>query len=349
MLLFSSRNTLNLQFKRYFMDSFTQIVLGIATAELCAGEKLQRKTFLYGAILGTIPDLDIVVGHFLKPVDGVAIHRGLSHSLLFFALLSPILGWIITKLERGKIDFKSSSLLVFWCLLTHVLLDIFTSWGTQIFWPLHDRIALKTIFVIDPLYTLPLLISLLIAWRKPTFSLRKKYVLRGIYISSGYLALTSGLKLHALHQFETALKSQNITYNDLIVKPTAFNCILWNANVATKDAYLLGDYSIFDSQPITFNSYKKNNELTKELAGNPDFETLKTVSEGWFIITKKDNLYYFNDLRFGLLNTDSNQSQFAFSYVFREKNGTLKADGVPKQKRDGKALMIGILNRIRGN
>ena len=70
------------------MDSLTQIALGIATAELVAGKKLGNKTFLYGAILGTIPDLDIVVGKFLSDVGGVAIHRGLSHSLLFFIFLS---------------------------------------------------------------------------------------------------------------------------------------------------------------------------------------------------------------------------------------------------------------------
>lgn len=331
------------------MDSFTQILLGIATAELCAGEKLHRKTFLYGAILGTIPDLDVVVGQFLNPVDGVAIHRGLSHSLLFFMLLSPILGWIITKIERGKIGFRSASLLVFWCLLTHVLLDMFTSWGTQIFWPLPDRIALKTIFVIDPLYTLPLLVSLILAWYKPTFELRKKHVWRGIYISSLYLILTCFLKLYALEQFKNTLQQQNITYNDIIVKPTAFNCVLWNANVSTKDDYLLGDYSLFDSQPITFERYEKNILLSEELAGNPDFETLKKVSEGWFIVTKNNNQYYFNDLRFGLLTTDRRYPQFAFSYVFKDEKGELKAQEVPKQKRDGKALMQGILNRIKGN
>jgi len=331
------------------MDSFTQIVLGIATSELCAGEKLQRKTFLYGTILGTIPDLDIVVGQFMSPVDGVAIHRGLSHSLLFFALLSPILGWVIAKIEHGKIGFRSASLMAFWCLLTHILLDLFTSWGTQVFWPLPDRLALKTIFVIDPLYTFPLLISLITAWRKPTFSLRKKFVLRGIYISSFYLALTCGLKLYALQQFKNALQQQNIQYSDLIVKPTAFNCILWNANIATEDAYLLGDYSLFDSQPITFETYPKHNELEQQFEGNPDFETLKDVSEGWFIITQKDNLYYFNDLRFGVLTKDPKQPQFAFSYVFKEDNGVLKAHEVPKQKRDGKALMKGILNRMMGN
>ena len=331
------------------MDSFTQIVLGIATAELCAGKKLQRKTILYGAILGTIPDLDVLFGQFLNPVDGVAIHRGLSHSLLFFCLLSPILGWFISKIEQEKINFRSATTLVFWCLFTHVLLDMFTSWGTQIFWPLPDRIALKTIFVIDPLYTLPLLICLIIGLRKPTFALRKKYVLRGIYISSFYLLVTCSLKLYALQQFKNALQEQHISYSDLIVKPTAFNCILWNANVATKEAYLLGDYSLFDSQPITFERYEKNNALSQQLTGNSDFETLKKVSEGWFIVTKKDNEYYFNDLRFGLLTKDPKQPQFAFSYVFKDENEKLKAQEVPKQKRDGKALMQGILNRIKGN
>ena len=105
------------------MDSLTQIVLGIATAELVAGKKLQNKTFLYGGVLGTIPDLDILVGKFLSDVEGVAIHRGLSHSLLFFMFLSPVLGWLISKIEKGKISFKSASLLVFWCLVTHVFLD----------------------------------------------------------------------------------------------------------------------------------------------------------------------------------------------------------------------------------
>ena len=77
------------------MDSLTQITLGISIAELVAGKKLQNKTFLYGAILGTIPDLDIVVGKFLSDIEGVAIHRGLSHSLLFFLFLSPVLGLVI--------------------------------------------------------------------------------------------------------------------------------------------------------------------------------------------------------------------------------------------------------------
>ncbi|MFA9191442.1 metal-dependent hydrolase [Flavobacterium sp. FZUC8N2.13] len=332
------------------MDSFTQVLLGIATAELCAGKKLQRKTFLYGAILGTVPDLDVVIGQFLNPVDGLAIHRGMSHSVLFFLLLSPCLGWLITKIERDKINFGSATKMVFWCLLTHVLLDIFTSWGTQVFWPFPDRIALKTIFVIDPLYTIPLLICLILAWRKKDdFFSRKKCVLTSIYLSSFYLLITCSLKLYALQQFDKALKVQNIAYDDLIVKPTAFNCILWNANVATKDAYFLGDYSLLDTQPISFKKYPKNNNLTRQLEGNSDFKKLRLISEGWFIITKNENQFYFNDLRFGLLTSDSEKTQFAFSYVFKEENGVLKAQEVPKRKRDGMALMKNVFMRLKGN
>lgn len=332
------------------MDSFTQIVLGIATAELVAGKKLQNKTFLYGAILGTIPDLDIIIGKFMSDVDGVAIHRGLSHSLLFFLFLAPVLGFLISKIEKTKIDFKSAFWMTFWCLFTHVLLDMFTSWGTQILWPFEYRFALKTIFVIDPLYTIPLLVSLLSVWRNKEYLIRKKYLNRGLIISSSYLVLTCVLKLVAVHQFEKALVQQNIGYKELIVKPTAFNTILWNANIATPDGYYLADYSFFDSQPISFSYYPKNSALEKKVAHIEDFQKLKKISEGWYLITEENHNLYFNDLRFGLLNENPKHPQFAFSYVFISGyNENVEAREVPKAKRDGKALLKKIFTRIKGN
>jgi len=332
------------------MDSLTQIVLGIATAELVAGKKLQNKTFLYGAILGTIPDLDIVVGKFLSDVNGVVIHRGLSHSLLFFVFLAPILGWIIAKVEKSKISFKSASLLAFWCLVTHVLLDLFTSWGTQILWPLDYRFVLKTIFVIDPLYTIPLFISLIFVWRNKEFIIRRKYVIRGLVISSSYLLLTCTLKLFAVHQFEKALQNQKLTYHELIVKPTAFNCILWNANIATSKGYYLADYSLFDSQPIQFTFYPKNLKLKEKLVNSYDFQQLIKISEGWYLVSTQNNRLFFNDLRFGLLNDNPENPQFAFSYqMIPMSDGIYWAEEVPKAKRDGKALLKKIFTRLKGN
>jgi inner membrane protein len=332
------------------MDSLTQIVLGITTAEWVAGKKLQNKTFLYGAILGTIPDLDIVVGKFMSDVDGVAIHRGLSHSLLFFVFLAPILGWIIAKVEKSKISFKSASLLAFWCLVTHVLLDLFTSWGTQILWPLDHRFALKTIFVIDPLYTIPLFISLIFVWRNKEFLVRRKYLIRGLVISSSYLLLTCVLKLFAVNKFEKALQNQKLNYQELIIKPTAFNCILWNANIATSKGYYLADYSLFDSQPIQFTFYPKNLKLEEKLVNSYDFQQLIKISEGWYLVSTQNNRLLFNDLRFGLLNDNPENPQFAFSYqMIPMSDGIYWAEEVPKAKRDGKALLKKIFKRLKGN
>ena len=331
------------------MDSFTQIALGIAIAEVCAGKKLKNKTVLYGAVLGTIPDLDVVVGLLLNPVDAILLHRGISHSLFLFLFLSPILGWIISKIEKDKINFVHATNMAFWCLFTHVLLDLFTSWGTQILWPLDYRFALKTIFVIDPLYTIPLVISLIMVWKTKDIILRKKYIIRGLLISSSYLLLSCFIKVYALNQFEKALTKQRIHYSEIIVKPTAFNLILWNANVATFDNYLLGNYSIFDTQPISFTAYRKNKILESQLNGNSDFDKLKKASEGWYIISQKNQSFYFNDLRFGLLNDDSKNPQFAFSYQFIRKKEGLKAVEVPKSKRDGKRLLQKIVTRMKGN
>ena len=331
------------------MDSFTQIALGIAIAEVCAGKKLKNKTVLYGAVLGTIPDLDVVVGLLLNPVDAILLHRGISHSLFLFLFLSPILGWIISKIEKDKINFVQATNMAFWCLFTHVLLDLFTSWGTQILWPLDYRFALKTIFVIDPLYTIPLVISLIMVWKTKDIILRKKYIIRGLLISSSYLLLSCFIKVYALNQFEKALTKLGIHYSEIIVKPTAFNLILWNANVATFDNYLLGNYSIFDTQPISFTAYRKNKILESQLNGNSDFNKLKKASEGWYIISQKNQSFYFNDLRFGLLNDDSKNPQFAFSYQFIRKKEGLKAVEVPKSKRDGKRLLQKIVTRMKGN
>jgi inner membrane protein len=226
---------------------------------------------------------------------------------------------------------------------------MFTSWGTQILWPLDYRFALKTIFVVDPLYTIPLVIALIMARKTKDVVLRKKRITIGLFISSSYLLLSCFIKLYALHQFEKALHKQGIHYSEIIVKPTAFNTILWNANVATPDSYLLADYSLFDNQQITFTAYNKNKALESELKGNSDFEKLKKASEGWYIISQKNKSLYFNDLRFGLLNDNPKNPQFAFSYKFIETDSQLKAVEVPKSKRDGKRLLLKIANRIKGN
>ncbi|MBN9283794.1 MULTISPECIES: metal-dependent hydrolase [unclassified Flavobacterium] len=333
------------------MDSLTQIVLGAAVGEKILGRKIGNRAMLYGAIAGTIPDLDVLVGKLFDPVTAVAIHRGFSHSILFFLLLSPLLGWLISKREKdSKVSVMNGAGLVFWALFTHALLDAFTTWGTQLLWPSAYKFAFKSIFVIDPLYTVPFIICLIAAMRKErTDYKRTQWNILGLKISTGYLLITLLLKGITYYKFRQALLDAKIEYAQMETKPSPFNTILWTANVETADAYLIGDYSFFDSQPITFKAYPKNHQLLGSLSGTTTVNRLIAISEGWYTISEKGGKLYFNDLRFGLLNPDENNPQFAFSYELLPENGALTVREVPKSKKDGMLLLQKLWNRIGGN
>ncbi len=249
------------------MDSLTQIVLGAAVGEVVLGKKVGNKALLWGAIAGTIPDLDIIARYLTDTITATEIHRGFSHSIVFSLLMAPILGWLVSKIyKKENVGWKGWSLLFFWGLLTHPLLDAFTTWGTQIFWPFDWRVAFNSIFVIDPLYTLPFLVCVVIVAFKKRGSLsRKRTNHLGIYISTAYLLLTVLLKWAAHRKITKALQEQHIAYSTISTRPAAFNTILWNANVDAGTEYLIGDYSFFDTEPVTFKAYPKQREESEEL------------------------------------------------------------------------------------
>ena len=146
------------------MDSLTQIVLGAAVGEAVLGKKVGNKAMLFGAIAGTIPDLDVLT-RFLSndALTAIEWHRGFSHSIVFSMIFAPIFGWLVYKIvPKKEATWKEWSWLMFWGLFTHPILDSFTTWGTQLFWPFETRLAFQNIFVIDPLYTLPFLFFLIL-------------------------------------------------------------------------------------------------------------------------------------------------------------------------------------------
>jgi len=91
------------------MDSVSQIVLGAAVGEAVLGRKLGNRAMFWGAVGGTIPDLDIITKPLMSEVQSLAFHRGISHSF-FFAILGGLgFGWLIYKLYESpysKLFFK---------------------------------------------------------------------------------------------------------------------------------------------------------------------------------------------------------------------------------------------------
>ncbi|MUP44651.1 metal-dependent hydrolase [Gramella sp. BOM4] len=334
------------------MDSLTQIVLGAAVGEAVLGKKAGNKAMLYGAIAGTIPDLDTFVGNFFDTITAIEIHRGFSHSIVFSILFAPVFGWIISKIESNpEISWKNWSWLIFWGLFTHPLLDAHTTWGTQLFWPFDLRLAYKNIFVIDPLYTLPFLIFLILSMRRNRLDpKRKKYNRLGLIVSSVYLLIiTPGLKLYTFQKFEYALESQNIEYNRMDTRPAPLNSILWSANIEREKDFLLADYSIFDTQPISFQSIPKNHELAGEWSDNENFHRLIDISNGWYTLSEEDGQLIYNDLRFGKMDVTDADATFVFSYILSEEHGELVATETEKELEDAGNLLPKLWQRILGN
>ena len=146
------------------MDSVTQFVLGAAVGETVLGRKIGNKAALWGGIAATLPDLDVFI-----PLGGVVedftYHRSASHSLFVLAILTPVMVWLINKIHPALRENKGRwMLMIYLAFATHVLLDSCTAYGTQIFWPVSTiPVSWSTIFIIDPLYTLPLLLGVIAA------------------------------------------------------------------------------------------------------------------------------------------------------------------------------------------
>ncbi len=335
------------------MDSLTQIVLGAAVGEAAIGKKIGNKAMLWGAIAGTIPDLDVIAKWFYDDITANELHRGFSHSILFSIIMAPILGWLVAKLYKNKeANWKDWTILMFLGLFTHPILDAFTTWGTQLFWPLGYKVAFKNIFVVDPLYTIPFLVLVLTAmFYKRTSKKRRTLNNLGLISSSIYLLITLGLKWYTYQKFQNGLENQNIAYKEIQTKPTALNSLLWTANVETESSFRIGYYSVLDADDhIRFSEFPKHHHLLGKMAEDPLISRLIKLSDGWYTIEKKNTTIYFNDLRFGQLGVDTDASRFVFSYeLFYDDNGKLHAKERERKMEDATPMLKKLFTRVFGD
>lgn len=296
----------------------TQITLGAAVGQTVLGKKVGNKALLWGALVATVPDLDVVPGYFMETVARIAFHRGPTHSLIFCLLVSPALGQLIGKIhQKESVGRWSWTKLSFWSLFTHALLDCFTTWGTQLFWPLKYRVTIKSIFVIDPLYTLPLLICVIWLLFKHEHRVRQRLNTVGLALSSFYLLITLMNKALMNRNFEDILKSKNISYLRYDTRPTPFNNLLWTANVETENGFYIGDYSFLDDhRDVPFFYFKKNHQLLTQLKDHPKIKELIQITNGYYTVQRHEKGVTINDLRFGQKEGSATRTgDFVFSYT----------------------------------
>ncbi|MCF2875464.1 MULTISPECIES: metal-dependent hydrolase [unclassified Tenacibaculum] len=329
------------------MDSLTQIVLGAACGEIALGKKIGNKALLFGAIGGTIPDLDVFIGGWLygNEIDAMAFHRGFMHSILFSIFGSFLFGWITFKLyDKGKREgttrLKNWIWLFFLSIFTHPLLDSFTPYGTQLFLPFSDyRVAFNNISVVDPLYTLPFLLCLIVAMfynRKQTR--RRVWVKAGIYISSAYMLFTIGNKIYMDSVFKKSFDKADISYSRFSTQPTIMNNILWYGIAETENDYKVGFYSLLDkkSELDTILTIPKNRDLLD--VNHKDIKVLTWFSNGYYNLVPMDsskNIQYL-DLRYPLLNPNNAETSMFRFELMKENNrwDMVPFSGKPPSKDD---------------
>lgn len=155
--LYSARRQSSLNHNTHFMDSITQGVLGAAAAQAVMGRRLKRGAGLVGAIGGMAADLDVFIRSANDPTVSWLFHRHFTHSLIFIplgGLLAALPFFLFRHYREEKRAVILASIIGY---ATHAPLDMFTSYGTQLFWPFTNyRVALDWIGIVDPVYTLPL-------------------------------------------------------------------------------------------------------------------------------------------------------------------------------------------------
>lgn len=294
------------------MDSLTQIVLGAGVAEAVAGKKMGNKAALWGAFAGTIPDLDVLLRGFFHPIDGALIHRGFSHSIVFALMISPILAWLFHKIYRKRYEYRTWILLFFLSIITHPMLDIFTRYGTQFFWPFDLRLTFNSVFVIDPLYTLPFLMCILISlFLKRESKFRRRLNYTGIVYSTLYLLWGVIVKLSIHYNSEEYFASAGIKTQSeqTVTSPMPFTSFYWMMLTQDKDNYYIGYKSLYyDFNTVDIQVIKKNSHLLDSLKwkGKDYTEQIKFITRGFHPAEQVGDTIRVYDLRFGTASKMTN-------------------------------------------
>jgi inner membrane protein len=145
------------------MEPVTQGLLGAAFGQALCGKSLGKRALTWGAFAGMLPDVDVVM-NWTGPMGEFLYHRSFTHSVWCGPLVGPVLGWLAWRWagrETGRL--RAWIVLFVVGILTHPLLDAFTSYGTQLLSPLSDRrFAWDGVAIVDPAYSL--ILALGIAW-----------------------------------------------------------------------------------------------------------------------------------------------------------------------------------------
>ena len=334
------------------MDSLTHIVLGACIGEVFIGKKFGKRALLLGAVAQSLPDIDFVAGFWMPITRDLIAHRGITHSLLFVLLITPLLAWLADKWRRPH-NIAFTTWLWFFAteLMTHLALDCFNAYGTGLLEPFsHKRFCLHAMFVADPLFTiLPLVVTIALLFMR-TDHKRKRWAAIAIGWCIFYLIIDVVNKSIVEAAVKRVAGQKNITYRRHFTTPTPLNNLLWYVVLEDDKGYHIGYRSVFDSKPdIDFTYFPRNDSLLNPVKDLDELKDLFIFSQGYYTIEKEGNSLVFNDLRFGqMIGWYRPKAGFVFHYYLQRPYGNNMVVQRGRFANWDKAVFMSMLHRIKG-
>jgi inner membrane protein len=283
------------------MDPLTQGTIGAVLPQALSKKNLGIVALL-GFLSGMAPDLDIFIRSSTDPLLSLEYHRQFTHSLVFIpfgGLICALFLFVVFK-KISPFNFKKTWL---YCTLgygTHGLIDACTSYGTLLFWPFSDmRIAWNNISIIDPLFTLPLILLIALA------TIKKKNVYSKIALGWAVIYLMIGMYLHnvAIKVGKEIAEQRGHTITRIKAKPSFGNLILWKTIYETDNQFYVDATNLLFNKIIPGESIKKLNQeedfpwLKEESQQYKDVERFKWFSND-FLAVNPQNKNQIIDIRY---------------------------------------------------
>ncbi len=287
------------------MDPLSQGILGASASQSIASEPgKQRLALLVGLLAGMAPDLDVFIRSTEDPLLFLEFHRQFTHSLLFIPVGALLCTLILYPLLKIALTFSTIYLYAFLGYTTHGFLDSCTSYGTQLFWPVSDaRISWNNVSVIDPLFTLPLLILVAVAFARK----QSRYARFALIYALAYLSLGAVQRERAESVALALAEQRGHIPTRLTVKPTLGNLYLWRLIYEYKGRYYIDAAKIgLGEAPIRGSSIDKLDVvrnypwLPPDSTQARDIERFRWFSDGFIARNPNDDLMIM-DVRYSFI------------------------------------------------
>lgn len=229
----------------WHMDFITQNILGAAAGQAALARRLGWRAAILGAAGGAVPDFDFLLRRFADPAFPIEFHRHFTHSIVFIPIGGVIAALPFMILPSVRREWKLAIAAAIIGCATHALLDCCTSYGTMWYWPFTDRrIAWDLIAIIDPMVTLPLLLGVIISWRKKTRTAATWALIWSVfYMGIGYVQRE---RAFGAQRAVAAQRGHTITRGRVF--PTLGNLLFWRSVYETNgqlwaDAIYLNNFT----------------------------------------------------------------------------------------------------------